>query len=360
METIAVLGGGGTGHAIAADLTLAGFKINLFEEARFSDKLKLVSERGGIELKGAARKGFARVHKVTTDIAEALKDAKVILVAVPASRHEEIVELCAPQLRDGQTIVIGPDNAGSLVFASKLKGKKVKSKVNIAGLQGNYYPCRLVGPAEVVIALPSGKKRIAAFPAKDTAQVIKELNGIYDFVPGTNVVEVTLNSNNVVTHLPGSLLNTGAIEKQEGRPFYPYKQGMTPSVLRCVDVVRQERSALFRVLGYVDSSAEAHRQMQEKLVKLTEFPELDFFRNLAGPTSMKHRYITEDAPCGNALMVSLGEMINVPTPVTRALVILASVINQTDYLKEGRTVEKLGLSGLSVDELNRYLFEGEK
>lgn len=75
---------------------------------------------------------------------------------------------------------------------------------------------------------------------------------------------------------------------------------------------------------------------------------------------MKHRYITEDGATGNALMVSLGEMIGVPTPVTKALVILASTINGTDYLKEGRTVEKLGLSGLSVTELNRFLYEGEK
>lgn len=51
-------------------------------------------------------------------------------------------------------------------------------------------------------------------------------------------------------------------------------------------------------------------------------------------------------------------MINVPTPATKALLTLASVINETDYLKEGRTVGKLGLCGLSANELNRLLYEG--
>ncbi|MBW1802591.1 MAG: hypothetical protein JRJ85_17890 [Deltaproteobacteria bacterium] len=51
-------------------------------------------------------------------------------------------------------------------------------------------------------------------------------------------------------------------------------------------------------------------------------------------------------------------MINVPTPFTRALMTVASAINQTDYLQEGRTIEKLGLGGLTVDEINRFLAEG--
>jgi hypothetical protein len=34
------------------------------------------------------------------------------------------------------------------------------------------------------------------------------------------------------------------------------------------------------------------------------------------------------------------------------------VINQTDYFKEGRTVEKLGLGGLSLQELDNYLTKG--
>jgi len=348
MKRIAVLGAGGTGHAIAADLTLAGFEISLYEEPRFKESIDPILKRGGIEIKGAVRQGFAKISKVTTNIEEALRGSEIILVAVTAWRHESIAELCAPHLKDGQTIVIGPGNAGSLVFAKKLKKKEIKREVVIAEMHRNFYPCRRTGPAEVTVALAGGARYIAAFPAKDTSKVIDCLKGIYDALPGTNVLEVALDNPNIMSHVAGSLLNTGAIEKSGG-DFYLYKGYMTPSILRCIEAVYREKMALFEVLGYTshsspDGSKKAHAS-----------PE---FQNLIGPTSMQHRYITEDAATGQALMVSLGEMLNVPTPVTKALVTLASVVNQTNYLKEGRTVQKLGISNLTVEQLNRYLAEG--
>ena len=62
---------------------------------------------------------------------------------------------------------------------------------------------------------------------------------------------------------------------------------------------------------------------------------------------------------GQALMNSLGKMLNIPTPVTNSFVILASVINETDYMKEGKTVENLRISGLTAEQLNNYLAEGK-
>jgi len=362
MERIAVVGGGGTGHAIAAELTLAGLEVIMYEEPRFKEKIEAILEHGGIELDIAGHQRFAKISRVTTEIEEALEDASIILIAVVALRHEEIAELCASYLRDGQTIIIGPDSGGALVFADILKRKIVKSDVGIAGLGNGFYPCRLVGPAKVMIT-PSGKtkkpKRIAAFPAKDTNKVLgklSKLEGIYDFVVGTNVLETALSSSNIVTTVAATLLNAGAIE-QSGGEYYIFRQGMTPSVLKCIDAVRRERLALFEALGYTISPT-APSDVLERVARQTEFPELDAFRGQTGPTSMQHRWITEYAPCGLALMVSLGEMIDVPTPVTKALLTLASLMNQTDYLEEGRTVDKLGLNGLSINELNSYLDEG--
>ncbi|MFC1861368.1 NAD/NADP octopine/nopaline dehydrogenase family protein [Chloroflexota bacterium] len=358
MRKIAVLGAGGTGHAITADLTLAGFEVKLYEGVESKEKLEGILKLGGIEISGALGDSFANFNNVTTEIEEALNSVEIILVAIPALRHEKIARICAPYLVNGQTIVIGPDNGGSLVFNNIFTDEKVKANVHIAGITGNYYSCRMVGPAKVQIALPRRTKRIAAFPAKYTETVISKLNClkcIYDFTAGTNILEIALSSANLVTHLAGSLLNAGAIEKSGGE-YYLYRQGITSSILRCRDAVEKERMAVFEVMGYTINPSD----ILEKVARTEEFPELELFRGLIGPTSMQHRYITEDASIGNALFVSLAEMINVPTPVSRALLTLASAINQTDYLKEGRTVDKLGLSGLSIDEMNRYLAEGSR
>jgi opine dehydrogenase len=354
MKKIAVLGAGGTGHAIAADLTLAGFELRLYEEPKYRERLNYVLARQGIGISGGVRQGFATLSCITTEIEEALQDAQVIFVSVVASRHQTIAQLCAPYLKNGQTIVIGPDNGGSLVFADVLQTNREASEIKIAGIAGNFYPCRLIGPAEVIVGLPRSPKRIAAFPGRDTNEIIKSLSEVYDFVAGTNVLEIALSSPNVVIHLAGSILNTGAIENSGGA-YYLYHQGITPSVLKCIDAIKTERSELFRVLGYSVKAS----NLLEKVSKRGQYPELNMFRGLIGPTSMQHRYITEDASTGMALMVSLAQMVNVPVPVSHALITLASAINQTDYLKEGRTIDKLGLSGLSVEKLNQYLAEGE-
>jgi len=35
-------------------------------------------------------------------------------------------------------------------------------------------------------------------------------------------------------------------------------------------------------------------------------------------------------------------------------------MNQVDYMAEGRTVEKLGISDMTVKELNDFLYKGTK
>jgi len=51
-------------------------------------------------------------------------------------------------------------------------------------------------------------------------------------------------------------------------------------------------------------------------------------------------------------------MLEVPTPTARALIHISSVIHDTDYWQGGRTMEKLGLAEMTVEELKRYLLEG--
>jgi len=72
-QRVAVLGAGGTGHTLAADLTLAGYEVIFYEEPRYQESLKPALELGGVNMTGAARQGFAKIHKITKDIEEALK-----------------------------------------------------------------------------------------------------------------------------------------------------------------------------------------------------------------------------------------------------------------------------------------------
>ena len=78
---------------------------------------------------------------------------------------------------------------------------------------------------------------------------------------------------------------------------------------------------------------------------------------ISGPESVKSRYITEDLPYGLVPIKKLAQQYEVPTPLIDAVIEFGSVINQTNYMKEGISLEELGISGLSKDELKRFICE---
>jgi len=77
---IAIIGAGNGGKAAAADLTLAGHKINLFEFPEFRENIRTVQENGGVHLTGVGCNGFAKLNKVTIDIEEAFEGVEMILL----------------------------------------------------------------------------------------------------------------------------------------------------------------------------------------------------------------------------------------------------------------------------------------
>ncbi len=58
---------------------------------------------------------------------------------------------------------------------------------------------------------------------------------------------------------------------------------------------------------------------------------------------VKHWYIAEDIAYGFVPMSQLGEKLGVAMPLMNALIDIASVMNQEDYRKTGRTLETMGL-----------------
>src|SRR5512146_1904268 len=99
-----VIGAGHGGKAMAAHLALMGFPTTLYN--RTPDHIAAIRELGGIDLEceGGPR-GFGKLACVTSNIAEALEHAEMIMVVVPSSAHAEIAKNCAPFLQDGHVVL---------------------------------------------------------------------------------------------------------------------------------------------------------------------------------------------------------------------------------------------------------------
>jgi opine dehydrogenase len=368
---IAILGAGNGGHAMAAHKSLDGFDVNLYELPRFEDNVQKVLATKTITVEWPDREKEVEIHDVTTDILSAIEGVELIFVIMPAFGHKTIAEICAPHLEDGQVVILMPGSGGSLEFARILDEYGGPKDVTICECSTLPYGARLSGPAHVVIHIEALTLPTGVFPANRTTETIAKLKEVYPTItPATNVIEAALNNPNPIAHPAATLLSATRIEYSEGE-FYLYKEGMTPSVARVFEALDRERHMLLNKLGLkfhhcqdvelIDHNlGETVQACYENILKTTMdaafgAQSIDAGIQMRGPSSMMDRYITEDVPYGLVLNSSLGRLVGIPTPVTDSIIDITGAINRIDYWVEGRGLDQLGLTGMTIEQIQEYL-----
>lgn len=336
-ERIAVIGAGAVGTITAAYLTGNNFDVILCdrEEQCREDFDAIV--RDGITVEGSGLIAGLRPGRMTHDIEDTMA-ANRILVCVSSGRQEEVAAWMAPYVRADQEILIIPGNLGAVVFHRVFQKRSVSCGL-LAELAESPWACRRMAPGCYVSAMPLGRRRIAAFPSKNTLRAMERFKDLFPLKAGKNLVENCLNSPNVLTHLSGTLLNLGGIARK-GTEFSLFTDGLSDGYIRCLELLEEERSRVVTALG-MECYVASVRPLIDKLKQAEEYPELDAFRQLSGPDGLNHRYITEDAACGVALLVSSAKRCGIKVPVTEALLTLAGQLNGQDYYRSGRTWEWL-------------------
>ncbi len=356
-ERASVIGAGNAGYAMAADLSLAGHEVILYELPAFAENLVPIMHSGGIKTTGVGRTGFARPRAMTTDISEALAGSEFILVATVANAHGMLAEMMGLHLRSGQIVVLFPGSGGSLVFADHFRRTGTGTGVLLVETYSSPYACRkLHGPGTINIHRKyEANLPMAAFPARKTEEALRRLQALFpSLIPFRNVLEVALYNPNILVHPVGTLLNVGRIEYTKG-DFYLYREGFTESVTAFLKAIDQEKVAVLNALGL---EGIGYMEMRERLNSLPfhEFAKI----SSKGPFSIQDRYVTEDVPNGMVMLSSVGHHLGVPTPNCDAVIQVFSAINGADYRGQGRTVERLGISDLSRDQILRYVETGER
>lgn len=357
-----VIGAGHGGKAMAAHLALLGFPVTLYN--RTFDHIEVIKKRGGIELESSevGIHGFGKLKRVTSDLAEALLEAEMIMVVVPSSAHADIAKAAAPHLRDGQYIVLHPGRTGgALEFDKVFHEAGSTADITIAEAETFIYASRSDGPAQARIFRIKEAVPLAALPAIRTPQVLKIINEAYpQFIDGVNVLHTGLNNMGAIFHPALTLLNAGWIETTHG-DYQFYIDGVSPSVARVLEALDRERVTVASSLGlrartamewlkmaYDTSGEDLHEAIHNQ----------PGYYGIKAPNTLSHRYIFEDVPMSLVPIASLGEHYGVSVRGMDSIIRLACIVHRTDYYRRGRTVNKLGIGGLSVSELSHYVDEG--
>lgn len=356
IRKVAVLGAGHGGCAAAAVLTLRGYEVRM--HSRSGERLAPL--RDGIALRGRME-GVGRPALLTTDLEAAVSGADLVMLVVPSVAHEGYARALAPILEPRQVVYLNPGHTGGgLHFAAVLRAAGGPPAPLCESVTLTYI-CRMEGEATVGLYRETANLRFAALPAGRTEELAERLRPLFpNLRPAANVLETGFMNINAVIHPPGMLMNAGWIEFTGGAMLF-YRESITPAVARVIEAVDAERLAVagrlgLRLLAFIDYFCEAgltseaarrsrsvHRAMRESEPN----------RTIKSPSSLDHRYVHEDVGYGLVPMAEFGRLAGVATPAMDGLITLASVAQGKDYRREGLTLARMGVEGLSPEALLR-------
>jgi opine dehydrogenase len=363
VETVAIIGAGIGGIYLAAELGIAGFKLRLhdIDDSRLSD----IRAFGGIDVEGE-RGGFAAVERATSDLRSAVDGADVLIVVTGGNAQAGVARSLAPLLRDGQVILLIQGNTGgSLLVRRALDEAGCQADVAVAEIDNYPYSCRRLAPTRIRPIVAKRWLQIAAFPGNRIAPVHRRLARLFPQAAASpNALYTGFTNANAMLHVANCLANAARIESGDSYKFYA--EGVTPAVARLYQAINAERVAVAAALG---ASVPTLEDWFDRVYGVREATLVDTCRRLTydsngpyqatgTPSSLDHKFITEDVPTGLIPMSALGAAAGVPTPAIDAIVEVARRMTGKDFAAEARTLARLGLSGMSATEIGRVMDEG--
>ena len=353
---ITVLGSGNGACATAADWSLHGHNVRIFDFEGFPTVLKAIETQGGIYADGDLD-GFAKIDYVGTDINKAIEGADLIIAVGPSYSSEPFANVVKDIINEKQIYILSPGSNGGALVTKKIFDKTDNAKnVVIAETSTLPYASRNTKPGSVKIYLKLiGGLYLAAIPNTETERVLKLFQTVYPFTEaGKNLFQTMLQNGNPVIHPAVTLLNAALIERTKG-DFLFYEEGVTPAVGRVMEAVDNERIKIGEKLGVKIISDPELGVKQGYMLEANYSPgysKAPGFKGIRAQSELNHRYLHEDAGYGLVFLLEIAKSIGVETPSIEALLGIASIVAQRDYRAEQvRTLEGIGYSVEEVKKL---------
>jgi len=355
-----VLGAGGGGRASAYLLATHGLRVRLWEAPAYEANLDDLQP--GLLRQEGEPPSEVPLDLVTTDLAAATEGADLIVSCVQRGSHRLIGEQLAACMTDEQTLVLNPGSLGGALEIARLFRDHGRALPHVAETSTLTHCARPV-PGGVRTTLTVRHVFFAALPATDTPALLETLRPYYPYlVPAQSVLETGLYNGNPVLHPAIALLNTGAIERNNGS-FRFYGDGMTPAVARLIEGVDRERQTLAAAYGLklipepILSVMQGYAEYDDYL---RCYRDSEIFAPLLAPNTLDHRYFHEDVGEGFVTWLALAEVAGIRLPLVEGMLTVAETITGQDYRSgQAERLARLGLDGLDREEILGYVHSGK-
>lgn len=285
-----------------------------------------------------------KINKITDNYEEAFEGKPdIIIICLQTNYHENIIKKLSNYFNNEQIVILEP---GYLSSAFILKYNKKENMPIIVEAESSPIDCRIIEDGKVKVLFKNIRNPIGVYPknkSKNTLDILKSLK--YNFTLTDSVIESALHNPNLIVHTIGAIMSIPRIEYSKGE-YWMYKEVFTPSIWNLVEKLDNEKVKVLKELGLKETKyVEACRFRNSEDLEI-DAKEIFFKYALnsspKGPNISNSRYITEDVPQGLVLLESLGKMLKINTPVCTSLIEIAGACLNTDFRKDGRTIEKLG------------------
>ena len=357
---IAVLGAGNGGQAIAGYLGMSGYAVSLYDIDEL--KIKELQIKGGVKLEGRLE-GFGNIDCITTDIAEAVTDAEIVMVTTVANAHKAVAKSIAPYITDGQVIILNPGRTcGAIVFKQMLSECGCNKRYYMGEAQTLVYACRVVENGLVNIIGIKDEVLLAGLPATDTDYILEKIKYIYPcFTKTDNVLRTSLENIGAMFHPCVLLFNAATIERNEVFWFY---RDMTEQVAEFIEKFDAERLAVGRaydidLLSVKDWIKFAYKDTVGETLceRMRNNPA---YHDIKSPSTIFTRQLTEDIPTGVLPIMELGRVARIKTPLLESMVNICEGLLDMDLHTNGRSLKNMGLDNMNKEEILKFVSDGNK
>lgn len=341
---VGIVGAGAIACGVAVVLETNGHKPTLWSPSgkRASKGISLIAQ-------GAINGTFK--PQTATSAKELAEDSDVILFALPVNGHKKTMDAISPYIDQCQQVIISSHASFSALYlAQKLAKRNVE--IPIIAWNTTAVTARQPDIDSVNITSLRDKIEIVTIPHHLSEQGLSLCKLLFDseFEKKDALIEIILSNLNPEVHMGMALCNITRMEQGED---WCQRKNVTPTVGRLIEALDTERLAIAEAYGYkINSILEKYKASSNTQNSLSSINQsLHTNRAIMGPKTIESRYVLEDVPYGLLVMVKLGTLAGVPTPIHEAGITLFSALYGHDFTSENTLLTTLDIDKLTSDKI---------
>ncbi len=336
---ITIIGAGNIGTQFAIEFASKGHEVVIFnsDATKIKKELEMVDETGKVIKKAA-------ISMATSNICEAIKDSKYILITYPAFMLKDIENRMFEYVSEGIKIGVIPGTGGAEFFFRKY----VEKGVEFFGLQRVPAVARLKQYGECVCV--TGKRDrlfLASIPTDCGVEIANFLSEIFEIpcevLP--NYLSVTLTPSNPILHttrlrtlfedyLPNKIYERNPLFYEE------WTEKSSDLLLKCDEELQKICKELNRLDLSGVRSLKLHYESNTAKELTKKIQSIKSFQGLLSPMievengfvpNFQSRYFTADFPYGLSIIQQIADLVGVSVPnIKETLEWYYSVIGKKD------------------------------